>query len=74
MGPEQMAVYEQVERNLRMALKDLSEPHMDEVAGVQELRKLIRIAHDIAESTLLERPIRLEHPVAKILQSVEDSK
>jgi hypothetical protein len=55
-----MGVYERVERDFRIALKSLLEPCMDEVAGVQELRKLAKVGHDIAESVLLERPIGLE--------------
>jgi hypothetical protein len=38
MNPEQMGIYEQVERDLRMALKSLSEPYMDEIDGIQEMR------------------------------------
>jgi hypothetical protein len=55
MDPEQMGVYEQVEHDLRLALNSLSEQHMDEVAGIQEMRKLVRAAHEIAESVLLGR-------------------
>jgi hypothetical protein len=48
MDPEQLGVHEQVERELRMALKSLSEPYIDEVDGIQ----LVRVAHDIAEAVL----------------------
>jgi hypothetical protein len=54
MSPEQRTVYEQIEHDLRMALKSLSEPYMDEVAHTPEVRELARIAHDLVESVLLD--------------------
>ena len=55
MSPEQRAVYEQVERDLRIALKSLSEPYMNDVAHIREVRDLVRSAHNLVESVLLER-------------------
>jgi hypothetical protein len=49
----QRGVYEQVEHDLRMALKDLQEAHMEDVARVREVRALIREAHAMVEFVLL---------------------
>ena len=56
MSPEQKAVFEQVEHDLRMDLKRLSAPYVDEVAHILEVRDLVRSAHNLIESVLLERP------------------
>jgi hypothetical protein len=73
MNPEQMGVYEQVEHDLRMALKSLSEPYMNEVPCIREICELVRAAHDMAESVLLERPLsteQLDQAIDNILQKI----
>jgi hypothetical protein len=78
MNPEQRAVCEQTEHELRMALRSLLEPYMNEVAHVQEVRELIQQAHEIIESVMLERVAGLEQPdpvIDRILRKIaEDSK
>ena len=55
INPEQLrAVCEQAEHDLRMALKSLSEPNMNEGAHMREVRELVQAAHDIIESVLLD--------------------
>jgi|HubBroStandDraft_6_1064221.scaffolds.fasta_scaffold197331_3 hypothetical protein len=78
MNSEQRAVYEQVEHDLRMALKSLLEPYMNEVACIGDVRERVQAAHEIIERVLLERMAGMEQPdpvVDRILRKIaQDSK
>jgi hypothetical protein len=75
---EQRAVCEQAEHDLRMVLKSLLEPYMNELAHIREASELIQAAHDIIESVMLERGAGRGQPdpaIDRILRKVaEDSK
>jgi hypothetical protein len=66
INPEQLrTVCEQAERDLRMALKTLSEPDLNEGAHRREVRELVQAAHDIIESILLDSVAVLEEEDSK---------
>ena len=54
MNPEQQAIYEQTEFDLRLALESLSQPEMDSVVHIQAVREHVRKAHDIIESVFVD--------------------
>ena len=62
MSPDQKAILEQAEHDLRMDLKRLSEPSMNEMPYIREMRDLLRAAHGLIEAVLLERPVGMGKP------------
>jgi hypothetical protein len=66
ISPEQLrAVCEKAEHDLRMALKTLSEPDVNEAAHMRELRGLVQAAHDLIESVLLDGVADVEQEASK---------
>ena len=62
MSPDQRAVFEQVEHDLRMDGKSLSNPCLYKVAYTRELRELPQVTPNLIGSILLERVAGRERP------------
>ena len=77
ISPEQRAIFEQIEYDLRIDGKRLSNPCLDEVPYIREVRELLQQTHDLIGSILLERVAGWERPdpaTDRILQKIaEDS-
>jgi hypothetical protein len=57
MNPEQQAAYEQIESDLRLALDALSQPHMQHATCIDEVRELVKGAHEIIGAVLLAKSL-----------------
>jgi len=57
MNPEQQAVYEQIESDLRLALDALSQPHMQDATCIHEVQELVKGAHEIIGAVLLAKSL-----------------